>query len=122
MSRWTGAAAVLALGAACAGAPPIPSERFSKTEAEIRAAQEIGAEKTAQAKLHLQKAGDELQAAKAMSQSNPDEASRILETSMAEAELANALRREEIARTEADQATSRLDALKKAHPSMGGGQ
>ena len=119
MRRATAAALVL-LGAACAGAPPIPAERLSQTEAEIRAAQEIGAEKVPQAKLHLQEAREQLEAAKTLQKSNPEEAARRLELSRAQAELANALTREETAVSEAEQAKARLAALRKGQEPTGG--
>jgi hypothetical protein len=49
MMRWLSVTACVALGAACAGAPPVPAQKFTDAEAEIKAAQEIGAENNPQA-------------------------------------------------------------------------
>ena len=106
------AGALLALGCACATAPPLPAERLAQAEAEVRAAQEIGADRAPQAKLHLQEARDTLAAAKETSSSDPDGAARKLDIARAQAELANALAREQLARTEAEQAHTRLDTLR----------
>jgi hypothetical protein len=111
MRRWT-AGAVLTLGCACATAPPLPAERLGQAEAEIRAAQEIGAERAPQARLHLQEARDTLASAKETNKDDPDGAARKLDIARAQAELANALAREQMARNEADQAHTRLDALR----------
>jgi len=120
MKRWMTAAAVAALGAACAGAPPIPADRLAGVESEIRAAQEIGAENVPQAKLHLQNAKGLLQAAQGLKDS-PEVAARKLDNAKAEAELANALTREQIAKNEAQQAKDRLAATKRGKPPSTGG-
>ena len=100
------------LGCACATAPPLPAERLAQAESEVRAAQEIGADRAPQAKLHLQEARDTLASAKETSSTDPDGAARKLDIARAQAELANALAREQLARTEAEQAHTRLDALR----------
>ena len=71
MRRWT-AGALLTLGCACATAPPLPAERLGQAEAEVRAAQEIGADRAPQARLHLQEARDTLAAAKETNQTDPE--------------------------------------------------
>ena len=111
MRRWT-AGALLTLGCACATAPPLPAERLGQAEAEVRAAQEIGADRAPQARLHLQEARDTLAAAKETNQTDPEAAARKLDIARAQAELANALAREQLARTEAEQAHTRLDTLR----------
>ena len=110
MRRWT-AGALLSLGCACA-TEPLPAERLVQAEAEVRAAQEIGADRAPQARLHLQEARDTLAAARETNKDDTDGAARKLDIARAQAELANALAREQIARTEADQAHARLDALR----------
>ncbi len=112
MRRWT-AGALVAFGWACAGAPPLPAERLAQAEAEVRAAQEIGAERAPQARLHLQQARDTIASAKEVNKEDPEAAARKLELARAQAELANALAREQLARSEAEQAHTRLDALRK---------
>jgi hypothetical protein len=121
MTRWMTAAVVAVLGMACAGAPPIPDARWSQVESEIRAAQEIGADNNPQAKLHLQQARDQFQAAKGL-KDTPELAVRKLDTAKAEAELANALTREQVATNEAQQAKARLEATKQGKPLSTGGQ
>lgn len=106
------AGALLVVGCACATAPPLPAERLSQAESEVRAAQEIGADRAPQAKLHLQEARETLEAAKETGPTDPDGAARKLDIARAQAELANALAREQLARTEAEQAHTRLDALR----------
>ncbi len=120
--RWRSTAAIVALGAACAGAPPVPAQRFTDAEAEIKAAQEIGAENIPQGKLHLQQARDQLAAAKKLSKDNPEAAARKLDTAQAEAELAKALTREKATRAEADEAKARLLSARKNLSGTGGGQ
>jgi hypothetical protein len=111
MRRWT-AGALVAFGLACAGAPPLPAERLAQAESEVRAAQEIGAERAPQAKLHLQEARDTIASAKEVNKDDPEAAARKLEIARAQAELANALAREQLARSEAEQAHTRLEALR----------
>ena len=111
MRRWT-AGALLTLGCACATAPPLPAERLGQAEAEVRAAQEIGADRAPQARLRLQEARDTLAAAKETNATDPEGAARKVDIARAQAELANALTREQMARTEAEQAHTRLDTLR----------
>ena len=113
MMRWLAVTACVAWGAACAGAPPVPVERLASAEAEIKAAQEIGAENTPQGKLHLQQARDQLEAAKRLSKDKPEVAVRKLDSAQAEAELAKSLTREQITRTEADDIKARLTNAQK---------
>ena len=121
MRRWLSVAAGVALGAACAGAPPVPAQRFTDAEAEIKAAQEIGAENNPQGKLHLQNARDQLEAAKKLSKDEPQIAVRKLDNAQAEAELAKSVTREQAARAEADEAKARLLSAQKSL-GTGGGQ
>jgi hypothetical protein len=120
MMRWLSVAAGVALGLACAGAPPVPAQRFTDAEAEIKAAQEIGAEKNPQGKLHLQMARDQLDAAKKLSKDKPEVAARKLDNAQAEAELAKSITREQMARAEADEAKARLQSAQKNLSGTGG--
>ena len=63
MRWWWSVTAFVALGAGCAGAPPVPQQRFIDANADINAAQEMGADKDPQAKTHLQQARDQLESA-----------------------------------------------------------
>ncbi|HEY1904706.1 MAG TPA: DUF4398 domain-containing protein [Myxococcaceae bacterium] len=118
MRRWA-AGALVAVGWACAGAPPLPAGPLAQAEAEVRAAQEIGAERVPQAKLHLQSARESIDAAKDVNKDDPEAAARKLEIARAQAELANALAREQIARTEAEEAHARLDSLRTSGSDSG---
>jgi hypothetical protein len=120
MTRWLSIAAFVALGAGCAGAPPVPAQRFTDAEAEIKAAQEIGAENNPQGKLHLQNARDQLEAAKKLSKDKPEIAVRKLDNAQAEAELAKSLTREQANRAEADEAKARLLSAQKNLSGTGG--
>jgi len=112
MQRWT-AGALVAVGWACAGAPPLPAERLAQAQAEIRAAEEVGAERAPQARLHLQEARDAVEGAKETNKDDPEAAARKLDIARAQAELANVLAREQLARAEAEQARTRLEALRR---------
>jgi len=118
MRRWT-AAALVAFGSACASAPPLPAERLSQAESEVRAAQEIGAERAPQAKLYLQAARDTLAAAKETNKEDPEGAARKLDIARAQAELANALAREQMAKNELNTARAQLEALKNSGQAAG---
>jgi len=123
MLRWLSVAAfAVALGAACAGAPPVPAQRFTDAESEIKAAQEIGAQNNPQGKLHLQQAQDQLAVAKKLSKDEPTVAARKLDTAQAEAQLAKSVTRETSTRAEADEAKSRLQNAQKNLSGTGGGQ
>jgi hypothetical protein len=122
MKRWLSVAAGVALGAACAGAPPVPAERFTNAEAEIKAAQEIGAANNPQGKLHLQQANDQLAAAKKLSKDKPEVAVRKLDNAQAEAELAKSFTREQTTRAEADEAKARLQSARNNLSGTGGGR
>lgn len=110
----------MAFGWACASAPPLPADRLAQAEAEARAAQEIGAERAPQAKLLLQEARESIAAARETNRDDPEAAARKLDIARAQAELANALAREQIARSEADQAHARLEALRSGSGNAGG--
>ena len=111
--RWLSVAAGVALGAACAGAPPVPQQRFIDANADINAAQEMGADKDAQAKTHLQQARDQLESANNLNKSEPVVAARKLDNAQAEAQLAKSLTRESTTRAEAEEAKSRLSSAQK---------
>jgi len=119
MRRWT-AGSLLALGCACATTRSLPAEPLAQAEAEVRAAQEIGAERVPAARLHLQEARESIAAARETNNDDPDGAARKLDIARAQAELANALAREQTARSEVEQAHAQLDALKSGRTGPGG--
>ncbi len=120
MTRWLSVPACVALVAGCAGAPPVPAQRFTDAEAEIKAAQEIGAENNPQGKLHLQNARDQLEAAKKLSKDQPQVAVRKLDNAQGEAELAKSVTREQATRAEAEEAKTRLLSAQKDLSGTGG--
>lgn len=122
MTRWLSVTACIALGSGCASAPPVPAQRFTDAESNIKAAQDLGAANDAQGKIHLQMARDQLDAAKRLSKDEPGVAARKLDSAQAEAELAKSLTREQATRAEADQAKARLSAIQKDLPGTGGAQ
>jgi hypothetical protein len=88
------AVGALALGFGCGGST-MPTEKLASTEASLRAAQEVGAEKVPKAELHMRLAKEELDAARKKSQDgNGEEAERLLDRARADADLALALSRE----------------------------
>lgn len=90
------------LALSCSGAPK-PVNQFADTEAALRAAREVGAEKAPEAKLHTTLAQEQLSRAdKLMSDGDNDGAKRLLERAKADAELALALARCSDAQTELD--------------------
>jgi hypothetical protein len=117
MMRWLSVGAGIALGIGCAGAPPVPPQRFTDAETDIKAAQDVGAENSQQGKVHLQQARDQLAAAQRLNKDEPAVAARKIDNAQAEAELAKSLTREEATRAEADQAKAQLSAVQ---PGTGG--
>jgi len=89
----------------------IPTDRLERNEASIRAAEELGAESVPNARLHLQYAKDQTEAAKRMAAAGDERC--VLELSRAEsdAELALGLAREVSVHNEANKASESLKAL-----------
>jgi hypothetical protein len=105
---------VLAISVACASSP-VDSERLAASEAAIRAAREMGAEKVPPAQLHLQLAKEqEEQAKKLLKDGDKKRADVLLIRSQADAELALALAREAPARAEAQRALDRVKQLEQS--------
>jgi hypothetical protein len=111
MMRWLSVTACVALGSGCAGAPPVPPQRFTDAATDIKAAQDLGAANSPQAKIHLQQAQDQFEAAKRLSKDEPAVAARKLDNAQAEAALAKSLTTEQATRAEADAAKAKLSAL-----------
>jgi hypothetical protein len=77
----------------CGGTPVTPG-LMASTQAAIRAAQEVGAERVPKAALHLRYATDQLSEAEALeSDGNGERASAVLRRAEADAELALVLTR-----------------------------
>lgn len=81
------------VGSACAGAPK-PVDQMVDTQAAVRAAEEMGAEREPKAELHMKLAQEELQHARELTQNGDnEEASHVLSRAKADAELALAYAR-----------------------------
>ncbi len=106
-----GAAAVLALAVACGGAQ-LPAKDVSTVNAEIKAAEVVGASQNPRAALHLKLAQDQLREAQQLADDgDEDEARLTLERARADAELATALAQEARAAQEAQEALNRVNQL-----------
>ncbi|MBL9039739.1 MAG: DUF4398 domain-containing protein [Archangium sp.] len=101
--------AVLALGG-CATVQ-IPSDRLQRSEASIRGAEELGASGVPAARLHLQMAKDQTDAAKKMAAAGDERAVLVLARAEADAELALGLAREVAVHQEAERASEDLKTV-----------
>lgn len=108
-----GLLALLALAAACGGAPK-PAYQLSQTQSAIGRAEGIGVEDSPQAKLHLKMARDQVREAK---QLIVDEkfvrARHLLRRAESDANLAHALAKADETRAEANQAKRELESLRE---------
>lgn len=102
-------AALFAL-AACATVP-IPAYQLERSEASIRGAEEVGALNVPEAKLHLQLAKDQTEAAKKMAGAGDDRAVLVMSRAEADAELALGLAREVSVHNDALKAAEDLKAI-----------
>lgn len=90
----------------------IPADRLERSEASVRAAEEMGASGVPAARLHLQMAKDQTEAAKRMASNGDDRAVLVLARAEADAELALGMAREVSTHTEAERASEDLKAVK----------
>ena len=106
-------AALALLVVGCASYPE-PKQAEINSEAAVRGAQEIGAEKDPQATLHLRYATDEIAHAKNLIASGENEhAERVLMRAKADAELALALAKLRTEQADAQQAQSEVAEMKR---------
>ena len=105
----TALAAVAITGCASVQIPP---DRLERSEASIRSAEELGASQVPAAKLHLQMAKDQTEAAKRMAANGDDRAVLVIARAEADAELALNMAREVSTHTEAERASEELKSLK----------
>lgn len=102
----------IGLAVACSSTPK-PTSELVDTEASLRAANEIGAERVPEAQLHAKLAQEEVKRAHAlMADDDNAEARRELEKAKADAELALALAR----RAEAQRAAQSTESSQAAPP------
>ena len=104
----------VALGAAaCGGAAP-PQHQLTKSQSAVRAAEEVGAQDTPKAALHLNMARDHIKNAEAlMVEEEFEDATLVLRRAEADAELSIALAKEDKARTDAESAMRKVQELKR---------
>lgn len=106
--------ALLAIAAIGCGGAAIPHEQLASSQASIRAAEEVGANKYPTAKLHLRFAKDQVDRAKALiADDETEEAKLVLQRAQADADLAIAITKENAVRAEAQQALSQVQALRQ---------
>jgi hypothetical protein len=104
-------ALVLAPLAACA-TYAAPTDHLANSVAAVRSAQEVGANSSPQAALHVKLAQEEVSKAKAlMSDGDNERADYMTMRASADAELALSLAREESARARAQQAAAKVPAV-----------
>ena len=114
-----GTAWVVLLAAGCAGAPK-PTDQLVRTEAALRASEEVGVSHVPQAQLHQTLAQEQLaKARKLMAEGENELAKAALDRAKADAELALALAREQEAQ-EAARAAAKSNAAEPtpASPAM----
>jgi hypothetical protein len=87
-------------------------QRLQANEASMRGAEEVGASGVPTARLHLQLARDQTEAAKKLAADGDDRAPMVLARAQADAELALVLAREVSVRNAALKAQEELKALK----------
>lgn len=86
----------------------IPPERVERTQASVRGAEELGAAAVPAAKLHLQFAKDQTEAAKRLADDGDERAILVQARAESDAELALVLAREAVTHREAMQAAEDL--------------
>lgn len=115
MAWTTGVAATVVLGG-CASSP-VPAERLARSEAAVRSASEVGAERVPSAALHLQVARDELsQARRLIADGDNRRADYMLLRAEADADVALTLAREDAARADAQRTLLEVQNLKNSRP------
>jgi hypothetical protein len=100
------------LGATSCATVQIPADRLQHSEASIRGAEEMGALGVPSAKLHLQLAKDQTEAAKKLAAAGDDRAVLVLARAEADAELALGMAREVAVHGDAVKAAEDLKAVR----------
>lgn len=109
-------ASAIAFAAACASNNMQSNEKAENSSASIRAAEEVGANHSPDAKLHLQLAKEQFERASALTDKDDKErADRLLLRAQADAELALALARSESEKAEAAAAIEKVKNLKNSN-------
>jgi len=109
------AAAALALGA-CASSP-VPADTLARSQAAVRSAKEVGAERVPPAALHLKVANEQLDLArKLIADGDNKRAEYVLLRAEADADVALNLTREAQARADAQKTIDEIQKLKNSQP------
>lgn len=105
--------AIACCAVACGASAPPPTDRLAQSEAAIRSARELGAQQDPQAQLHLKLADEQVAAARGLMRDGENKrADMILQRAKSDAELAVVITRERAAKTEAEQASQKLNSQK----------
>jgi hypothetical protein len=107
-------ASALGLLAGCGASYPEPKEAEIQTEAAVRGAQEVGADKDPQATLHLRYANDQITQAKQLIASGDNHrAEMVLMRAKADAELALMLARVRSEKADAQKAQDEVAEMRR---------
>jgi hypothetical protein len=102
------------LATACGGSFPEPKEAEIQSEAAVRGAAEVGADKDPQATLHLKYAKDEIdEAKKLIAAENNERASFVLMRARADAELSLMLAKAHNEKVDAQKAQDEVAEMRK---------
>jgi hypothetical protein len=108
------AIALGSLGVACGASYPEPKEAQASTEAAVRGAQEVGADKDPQATLHLKYATDQIAEAKNLIASGDNHrAEMVLMRAKSDAELAVALAKLKTEKADAQKAQDQVAEMRR---------
>ena len=101
-----------ALTLGCASSYPVPNDQMAAAQKEVGRAEQSGAPRVPDAKLHLQLAHENLTKAKSFMEKDNQRASILIQRAAAEAELALSLSTHETAKTESNEAVEQLGKVK----------
>ena len=102
---------LVALAASGCATVQLPQQSLASSAASIRGAEELGAENVPEAKLHLQLARDQTEAARKLAANGNERAPLVLARAQADADLALTLAREATVRKAAAKASEDLKEL-----------
>lgn len=97
---------------ACGASFPAPTDRLASAEGAARSARELGAERDAQAALHLKLAEEQIEHAKKLVDEDNQRADSLAQRASSDAELAVMLAKERNAKVEVEKANEQVKTLK----------
>jgi len=110
-------------GLVACGSSAIPADKLARSEAAVRSAHELGAEKNPNAALHLKLAQEQLAQGKALIKDGENKrAEYILARAEADAEVAMNLSRQSVAKAEAAETLQNVQKAKQSAVIQQGGQ